>query len=70
MKKTAQTVSHGKIVVRVRHSLSSSFSREMAAAGRAASAAAIKQAKAAGVSISYLKDGVVVREPATAMVSK
>lgn len=48
------------IVVKRCKSWSSSASRNMKTIGRAASSAAIRQAKATGVAVSYLKDGVIV----------
>ena len=48
-----------KIVVKRCGTWSSSTSRSMRAAGRAASSAAIMQAAEKGVPVSYLKDGVV-----------
>ena len=48
-----------KIVVKRCGTWSSSTSRSMRAAGRAASNAAIVQATKMGVPVSYLKDGVV-----------
>lgn len=57
----AQKKISGKIVVRVRRAWSSSRSRDMRAAGRAASEEAIQQAAAVGTEISYLKDGVVLK---------
>ena len=48
-----------KIVVKRCGTWSSSTSRSMRAAGRAASNAAIMQATEMGVPVSYLKDGVV-----------
>lgn len=50
-----------RIVVRESRSWSSSFSRAMGTAGRAASTAAIQQASAMGTQISYLENGVVVK---------
>ena len=52
-----------KITVRERKSITNPLSRAMEEAGREASAAAIKQAKDAGISICYLKNGMVVWEP-------
>lgn len=50
-----------QIVVHVCRSWSSSFSRVMSSAGRAASTAAIQQAAATGTHVSYLKNGIVVK---------
>lgn len=56
MKQESRT---GKIIVKRCGTWSSSTSRSMRAAGRAASNAAIMQATEKGVPVSYLKDGVV-----------
>ena len=56
-----------RIVVRESRSWSSSFSRAMGTAGRAASTAAIQQALEKGTQISYLENGIVVKcAPGTA----
>ena len=49
------------IIVKRKKTWSSSYSRSLRAAGLAASNVAIKKAAAAGITISYLENGVVVK---------
>lgn len=59
--KKRQGASAKQISVQVCRSWSSSFSRAMNTAGRAASAAAIQRAAETGTQVAYLKDGIVVK---------
>ena len=56
-----RSIPTAQIVVNTCHSWSSSFSRTMNTVGRSASAAAIQHAAKNGTQISYLKDGIVVK---------
>lgn len=59
-----------KITVRKMSSPTSSYTRALMAAGRAASAAAIRQAAEKGIPIYYAKDGVIVKCDPKTLIKK
>lgn len=59
-----------KITVRKMSSPTSSYTRALMAAGRAASAAAIQRAAEKGIPIYYAKDGVIVKCDPKTLVKK